>query len=334
MTSSQPAPASTPPTSTPPTTPPTAIWERFRQAGILILLVLCYIIFALTVPTFSSLDNLINGIALSAAINTIVAVGMTFVIISSGIDLSVGSIAALCAVIGADLIVNRGVPLLPAAIATLGIGGLAGAINGLLVARLRLASFVVTLGTMSFYRGLALTYTNGQPILNVPDNARDFFGGQLGILPVPVLIGVLVVLAGIAVLNYTKLGAYVTAIGGNEEAARLTGIPVVNYVTLTYIISGMLSALAALVLFAQLGAAEPIAGSGWELSAIAAAVVGGTRLSGGKGTIAGTLLGAVLLAMLQNVLTLLNVQSFYQLLVTGAIIIGAILVDRLLARPN
>jgi ribose transport system permease protein len=108
----------------------------------------------------------------------------------------------------------------------------------------------------------------------------------------------------------------------------------VNYVTLTYIISGMLSALAALVLFAQLGAAEPIAGSGWELSAIAAAVVGGTRLSGGKGTIAGTLLGAVLLAMLQNVLTLLNVQSFYQLLVTGAIIIGAILVDRLLARPN
>jgi ribose transport system permease protein len=308
MTSSQPAPTS--PTST----PPTAIWERFRQAGILILLVLCYIVFALTVPTFSSLDNLINGIALSAAINTIVAVGMTFVIISSGIDLSVGSIAALCAVIGADLIVNRGVPLLPAAIATLGIGGLAGAINGLLVARLRLASFVVTLGTMSFYRGLALTYTNGQPV--------------------PVLIGVLVVLAGIAVLNFTKLGAYVTAIGGNEEAARLTGIPVVNYVTLTYIISGMLSALAALVLFAQLGAAEPIAGSGWELSAIAAAVVGGTRLSGGKGTIAGTLLGAVLLAMLQNVLTLLNVQSFYQLLVTGAIIIGAILVDRLLARPN
>lgn len=307
---------------------PTAWFASLRQAGILAVLAAGFAIFSLTVPGFFSLDNLISGIALSAAIYAIVAVGMNFVIIAGGIDLSVGSIAALSAVVAADLMFRGLTPGLGVLVGLV-VGGLAGLVNGLLVARAKLAPFIVTLGTMSLYRGLALVYTNGQPVLSVPEPFKKAIGGQLGLLPIPVLIAFGLVALGGWALRYTKTGQYILAIGGNEEAVRLSGVDVQRYVTVTFIVCGLCSALASLVLIAQLGAAEPILGQGWELTAIASAVVGGTSLSGGRGNVVGALLGALLLSMLQNVLTLLNVQAFYQLLATGGIIIGAMFLDRL-----
>jgi len=301
--------------------------EQLREAGILAILLLGALIFSFTVPSFFSVDNAISGIGLSAAINTIVAIGLTYVIITGGIDLSVGSTAALSAVIGADLM-QRGLPAVLAVVAALAVGAVAGLVNGLLVTRVQLAPFIVTLGTMTFYRGLALSYTNGQPILSLPDNFKNVLGGNIAGFPIPLLVALLLVGAFTLLLKFTKTGQYILAIGGNAEAVRLSGINTSRYITLTYVISGVLAAFAALVLIAQLGAAEPILGSGWELSAIAASVVGGTSLSGGKGNVVGALLGALLLSMLQNVLTLLGVQAFYQLLATGLIIIGAMVIDR------
>jgi ribose transport system permease protein len=305
----------------------TTIIERLREAGILAILLLGAVVFSFTVPSFFSVDNAINGIGLSAAINTVVAIGLTYVIITGGIDLSVGSTAALSAVIGADLM-QRGLPVLLAVLVALAVGAVAGLINGLLVTRVQLAPFIVTLGTMTFYRGLALSYTGGQPILSLPDGYKRALGGDVLGLPIPLIAALLLVAAFTLILRYTKTGQYILAIGGNAEAVRLSGINTSRYITLTYVISGMLAAFAALVLIAQLGAAEPILGSGWELSAIAASVVGGTSLAGGKGNVVGALLGALLLSMLQNVLTLLGVQAFYQLLATGLIIIGAMVIDR------
>lgn len=305
----------------------TRVLQQLREAGILAVLLLGALIFSLTVPSFFTADNLISGIGLSAAINTIVAIGLTFVIITGGIDLSVGSTAALSAVIGADLM-QRGTPVLLAVLLALLVGAVAGLVNGLLVTRVKLAPFIVTLGTMTFYRGLALSYTNGQPILSLPDAFKGALGGTFLGLPIPLLIALLLVALGSLLLRSTKTGQFILAIGGNAEAVRLSGINVARYTTLTYILSGVMAAVAALVLIAQLGAAEPILGSGWELTAIAASVVGGTSLSGGKGNIVGALLGALLLSMLQNVLTLLNVQAFYQMLATGLIIIGAMVIDR------
>ncbi|GGK99526.1 ribose ABC transporter permease [Deinococcus radiotolerans] len=303
------------------------VLQQVREAGILAVLLLGALIFSFTVPSFFTVDNVISGIGLSAAINTVVAIGLTYVIITGGIDLSVGSVAALAAVIGADLM-QRGTPALLAVLIALAVGALAGLINGLLVTRVKLAPFIVTLGTMTFYRGLALSYTNGQPILSMPDGFKQALGGTVAGLPMPLVIAVLLVILGSLLLRYTKTGQYILAIGGNAEAVRLSGINVSRYTTLTYVISGVMAAVAALVLVAQLGAAEPILGNGWELNAIAAAVVGGASLSGGKGNIVGALLGALLLSMLQNVLTLLNVQAFYQMLATGLIIIGAMVIDR------
>ena len=304
-----------------------AVIERLREAGILVILLVGAVVFSLTVPSFFSVDNAITGIGLSAAINTIVAIGMTYVIMTGGIDLSVGSTAALSAVIGADLM-QRGLPPLLAVVAALAVGGAAGLVNGLLITRVQLAPFIVTLGTMTFYRGLALSYTNGQPILSLPDGFKTALGGTVVGLPIPLLVALVLVGAFTFILRYTKTGQYILAIGGNAEAVRLSGINTDRYITLTYVIAGMLAAIAALVLIAQLGAAEPILGNGWELSAIAASVVGGTSLAGGKGNVVGALLGALLLSMLQNVLTLIGVQAFYQLLATGLIIIGAMVIDR------
>lgn len=304
-----------------------AVIERLREAGILVILLVGAVVFSLTVPSFFSVDNAITGIGLSAAINTIVAIGMTYVIMTGGIDLSVGSTAALSAVVGADLM-QRGLPPLLAVVVALAVGGSAGLVNGLLITRVQLAPFIVTLGTMTFYRGLALSYTNGQPILSLPDGFKNTLGGTIGGLPIPLLVALVLVGAFTFILRYTKTGQYILAIGGNAEAVRLSGINTDRYITLTYVIAGMLAAVAALVLIAQLGAAEPILGNGWELSAIAASVVGGTSLAGGKGNVVGALLGALLLSMLQNVLTLIGVQAFYQLLATGLIIIGAMVIDR------
>ena len=297
-----------------------------RDAGVLIGLLLIVAVFSVLTPTFLSERNLINVLQQSS-INACIAVGMTLVIISGGIDLSVGPVAALAAVIAGSMML-AGVPPAAAAAAALLVGVGCGAINGAIVAFGGLQPFIVTLGTLSLFRALALIYTGGNPILGVPAAFRDVLNAHVGMLPVPVVLVAGISLLAWVILRKTPLGDYLLAVGGNEEAARVAGVPIAATKIAAYAISGFLAAVAALILVGRLGAAEPILGNLWELQAIAAAAIGGASLMGGKGSIVGTLLGAVILGAMSNGLTLLNVQAFYQLLATGLIILAAMLIDR------
>lgn len=306
--------------------------DNVRDAGTLIGLVVIFVFFASQSPIFLTEANLIN-ILQSSAINACIALGMTLVIIAGGIDLSVGPTAAVAAVFTATFMFD-GMPVIPAVLIGLGIGVLGGLINGLLISRAKLQPFIVTLGTLSLYRSIALIYTGGNPILSVPPEFRAFFNGRVGSIPVPVVIvGVVAVIIWV-ILRKTPLGEYMLAIGGNEEAARVSGVPVSLTKVSAYVISGFLAALAALILVGRLGAAEPILGNQWELDAIAAAAIGGASLMGGKGSIVGTVLGAIILGAMRNGLTLMNVQAFYQLMATGLIILLAMLIDRLTRGSN
>jgi ribose transport system permease protein len=297
-----------------------------RDAGTLIGLIVIFVAFALLSPTFLTERNLLN-ILQQSAINACVAVGMTLVIITGGIDLSVGPTAALSAVISASLLI-AGVSAPVAILVALVLGLACGIVNGLLVAVGGLQPFIVTLGTISLYRALALIYTGGNPVLGIPSAFRSIFNGSLIGIPTPVVIvGVVAVIATV-ILKRTAFGEYLLAVGGNEEAAHIAGVPIRLTKIAAYALSGLLAALASMILIGRLGAAEPILGNLWELDAIAAAAIGGASLMGGKGSIAGTLLGAVILGMMRNGLTLLNVQAFYQLLATGLIIILAMMIDR------
>jgi ribose transport system permease protein len=234
----------------------------------------------------------------------------------------------LAAVVSASLLM-AGLPVPLVLLSALAVGLACGFVNGALIAYGGLQPFIVTLGTLSLFRALALIYTGGNPVLGLPNEFRRLFASEILGLPVPVIVaGVLAIIATI-VLKKTPLGEYILAVGGNEEAARVSGVPIALTKVATYMISGGLASLAAIILMARLGAAEPILGNLWELEAIAAAAIGGASLMGGKGSVFGTILGAIVLGAMRNGLTLLNVQAFYQLLATGIIIILAMLVDRL-----
>jgi ribose transport system permease protein len=299
----------------------------WRDMGTLAGLIIMVAVFSSLSHVFLTERNIVN-ILQQSSINACIAVGMTLVIISGGIDLSVGPVAALAAVISASLLM-AGFPVPLVLASALAVGLLCGMVNGALIAYGGLQPFIVTLGTLSLFRALALIYTGGNPVLGLPNEFRRLFASEILGLPVPVIIaGVLAVLATV-VLKKTPLGEYILAVGGNEEAARVSGVPIERTKVITYMISGALASLAAVILMARLGAAEPILGNLWELEAIAAAAIGGASLMGGKGSIFGTILGAVVLGAMRNGLTLLNVQAFYQLLATGIIIILAMLIDRL-----
>ena len=299
---------------------------NIRDFGTLIGLVLMMAIFAVIGPGFLSERNLVNVLQQSS-INAFVAIGMTLVIISGGIDLSVGPTAALAAVLAAGLM-TTGVPVPLAILAGLLLGALCGAVNGALISFGGLQPFIVTLGTLSTYRALALIVTGGNPILGIPHAMRAVANGYLFGIPASVIVvAVVAILAGV-MLRRTPFGEYLLAVGGNEEASHIAGVPIALTKIGAYALSGTMAALAAMVLIGRLGAAEPILGNLWELDAIAAAAIGGASLMGGKGSIVGTLLGAIILGAMRNGLTLLNVQAFYQLLATGLIILFAMLLDR------
>ena len=297
-----------------------------RDAGTLIGLIAIVVIFGLLAPDFLSQRNLLN-ILQQSSINACLALGMTLVIISGGIDLSVGPTAAISAVITATMLV-AGVPVPLAILAGLAIGAICGLVNGVLVAYAGLQPFIVTLGTLSTYRAIALIYTGGNPVLGVPAGFRSLFNGSLLGLPIPVIMVAVVALLAWVLLKKTPLGEYLLAVGGNEEAAYVAGVPIAITKITAYVISGVLAALASMILVGRLGAAEPILGNLWELDAIAAAAIGGASLMGGKGSVIGTILGAIILGAMRNGLTLMNVQAFYQLLATGLIILVAMMIDR------
>ena len=301
-----------------------------RQLGTLSgLLGLIIALWALT-PHFLTISNLLN-VAEQATIIAIVAVGMTFVIITGGIDLAVGSVLAFSGVVMASML-HSDVPLPLALLTGLGIGLLCGLVNGLLITIGRLPPFIATLGMMSVARGAALMFTEGRPISGFSETFRSLATGEVLRIPTPVVIMVVVYIIAHFVLRRTKLGRYTYAIGGNEEAALLSGINVRVSKTIVYGIAGMLSGLAAILLTARLNSAQPIAGMNYELDAIAATVIGGTSLLGGEGTVTGTLIGALIMAVLRNGLNLLTVSSFLQQVVIGSVIILAVLIDMALKR--
>jgi len=299
---------------------------NLRDAGTLIGLFIIMVTFSFLSPVFFTVPNLLN-ILQQSSINALIALGMTMVIISGGIDLSVGPAAALSAVLGATLLAS-GVPVPLAILATLGVGALCGLFSGTLIAYAGLQPFIVTLGGLSLFRAIALIYTGGNPIFGIPLTFRSLINSDILGIPTPIVIVAVIALLLWTVMNKTPLGEYILAIGGNEEAARVAGVPVKRTKVTVYVLSGLLASLASLILIGRLGAAEPTIGSLWELDAIAAAAIGGASLMGGKGSIFGTLIGVIILGVLRNGLTLLNIQAFYQLLATGLIIIIAMLIDR------
>ncbi len=304
----------------------TRLRNVLRRFGIAIAFAILVVILSLLSGSFLTLSNLLN-IARQVSINAVIAAGMTFVILTGGIDLSVGSVLAFSGAVMAGVL-STGRPVLVCIVAGLVVGALLGLLNGIVITRGKVQPFIATLGLLTIGRGLTLVYTDGRPITGLPDAFVWLGAGEVARIPVPVIIMILVFLASYVILTQTVLGRYVYAIGGNEEAARLSGVNVGAYKTLAYAISGLLSAVSAVILTARLNSAQPTAGTGFELDAIAAVVLGGTTLAGGEGSITGTLLGAFIIGVINNGLNLLNVNAFYQQVVKGVVILLAVLLDR------
>ncbi|WP_410012716.1 ribose ABC transporter permease [Sodalis sp. C49] len=299
-----------------------------EQKSLIALLVLIAVVSSMS-ANFFSLNNLFN-ILQQTSVNAIMAVGMTLVILTAGIDLSVGSLLALTGAVAAS-VVGLEMNVMVAVGASLALGAAIGAITGLIVAKGRVQAFIATLVMMLLLRGITMVYTNGSPVNTGFSDTADAFGWfgigrPLGV-PTPVWIMAVVFLAAWYMLHHTRLGRYIYALGGNEAATRLSGISVDRVKVIVYALCGLLAALAGVIEVARLSSAQPTAGTGYELDAIAAVVLGGTSLSGGKGRIMGTLVGALILGFLNNGLNLLSVSSYYQMIVKAVVILLAVLVD-------
>jgi ribose transport system permease protein len=299
-----------------------------EQKSLIALLFLIVVVSFLN-PNFFTVDNILN-ILRQTSVNAIIAVGMTLVILTAGIDLSVGSVLALCGAFAASMIALE-VPVLIAVPTALFAGAALGAISGIIIAKGKVQAFIATLVTMTLLRGVTMVYTDGRPISTGFTDTADAFawfgtGYALGI-PVPVWLMVIVFAAAWYLLNHTRFGRYVYALGGNESATRLSGINVDRVKIGVYAICGMLAALAGIIVTSRLSSAQPTAGMGYELDAIAAVVLGGTSLMGGKGRIMGTLIGALIIGFLNNALNLLDVSSYYQMIAKAVVILLAVLVD-------
>jgi ribose/xylose/arabinose/galactoside ABC-type transport system permease subunit len=295
----------------------------FQRFGLLISFLLLCVGLSLLSDRFMTVGNWTN-ILRQSSINLIIAIGMTYVILTAGIDLSVGAVLALSTVVTADLL-QRGIPIMPTMILGLTIGGVLGLASGLLISRVKVPPFVATLGMMTVARGLALTYTQGRPITGLPDLFRTIGTGYLGPIPMPIIVAGAAFLAGYILLTRTRMGMNIYALGNNPVAAHYAGIATSNYTTFVYVLAGALAALAGMILVARLDSAQPTAGISYEFDAIAAVVVGGTSFAGGKGSLFGTLLGVLVISVLNNGLNLLNISSFYQPVVTGVVIALALL---------
>ena len=303
-----------------------------RANGILLALLVLVVVGAVLSPAFLTISNLAN-VARQASIVGIIGVGMTFVILTAGIDLSVGSIVGFAAITLASLMA-AGVTWPLAVMAALAAGAMVGALNGLGITKGRLQPFIMTLGMLVIARGVTMTITSGKPVPIGPaaaDIAWIANGNVLGV-PIPLILLALIAAAAWFVLRYTPFGRDVYAVGDNLEAARLAGISTNRTIFSVYVISGICAAVAALIIVARLTAGEPRQGEGLELDAIAIVVIGGTSLFGGEGGVIGTLVGAAIVAAMNNLLNLLHVSPFSQEIVKGLIILGAVLLERRAAR--
>ncbi len=304
----------------------------------LIFLILLMAVFAIVEPRFLTPVNLFN-IARQVSVTGLLAIGMTFVILTAGIDLSIGSLLAFAGLVAAavakgglsdrftvgDDAIGYGWPL--AALAAIMVGVIGGYLQGFAITRLRVPPFVVTLGGMSVFRGAALLFAAGGPISGFDAGFAWWGQGKIGPVPVPVILFVICAIAAHIVLTYSRFGRRVYAVGGNPEAARLSGLNVNGIICMVYVIMGFFAGLCAFVLSARLNSAEAVAGTGYELTVIASVVIGGTSLFGGVGTIFGTVIGSLLIGVLLNGLVILNVSSYIQQIIIGVIIVLAVAFD-------
>lgn len=299
-----------------------------EQKSLIALLFLILVVSFLN-PNFFTVDNILN-ILRQTSVNAIMAVGMTLVILTAGIDLSVGSVLALCGAFAASMIALE-LPVFVAVPVSLLAGACLGGLSGMIIAKGKVQAFIATLVTMTLLRGVTMVYTDGRPIstgfTDVADSFAWFGTGYMFGIPVPVWLMVIVFGLAWYLLNHTRFGRYVYALGGNESATRLSGINVDRVKIGVYAICGLMAALAGVIVTSRLSSAQPTAGMGYELDAIAAVVLGGTSLMGGKGRIMGTLVGALIIGFLNNALNLLDVSSYYQMIAKAVVILLAVLVD-------
>ena len=285
------------------------------------------IIMSLLSPRFLSFSNFLN-ISRQISVMAIIGVGMTFVILSAGIDLSVGSVVALSGIMIAFFVQKANLPIYIAVVGGLFISLAIGVLNGTLISKAKIPFFIVTLATMVIGRGLCFIITGGYPISQLGDGFQKIGRGYLTFLPVPVLIMLFVYIIAHIVLRHTSFGRYVYAIGGNEDASKLVGLSVDRIKIFIYGICGLCSGIGALILTSRMNSGDPNMGTGMELDAIAAAVIGGTSISGGKGWIWGTLIGAYIMGILNNGLNMLDVSAYYQMAIKGLVILIAVRLQR------
>ena len=300
------------------------IWNKYKREFVVLIatLAMC-VVFTVLNKNFLNYSNFLTVLQ-QMVLNGILAVGMMFTIITGGIDLSVGCTYAITGIVVASCTVNYGMNPFLAILVGILIGAVLGAFNGFLINQLKLQPFIATLGTMSLYRGIAYVVTGGVPVTNVPTSYRDIFNGIVfgGVRSYIIVMVVVFVIAHI-LLSKMRSGDYLYAVGGNEEAAKLSGVNVIKTKYIAYIFCGICAAIAGMIMLASLGSAEATAGQAYETNAIAAAAIGGTRMAGGKGTALGTFIGALMLAVLKVGMVVINVDSFWQFVVTGIIIIVA-----------
>ncbi len=306
---------------------------KTKEFSIFLGLVFLCLLLSLTTTTFLTRFNMAIVIRQVSFI-AIVALGQTLVLLTGGIDLSVGSIAGLSSILGTLLMTSAGIDPFLSTFLGIGTGFIFGLINGLFIAKLRLNAFIVTLAFGEAFAGMILVITKGYPVLNLPAAFTYLGQGMVGPFPVPVIIMTVLAIIMIIILHNTPFGRNIYAIGGNREAAALVGIKVENTIMIVYALSGTLSALAGLLLTSRMNAGQPTIGSSWVMPSVTAAIIGGTSLSGGEGTIIGTIIGAIFMGVLANGIVLLKISSYWERVIVGVVVILAIVIDLLRHRKR
>ncbi len=305
----------------------------YRELGVIAALAILVVVFSFSSEIFFTGNNLLN-ITRQISVNALIAIGMTFVIITGGIDLSVGSVISFVGIITASMMKDYNISVLGAVVIGILIGAVTGLINGVFVSFLNMPAFITTMGTMTILRGLGFIYTQGYPIYDLGKEFKLIGQGYIWIFPTPAIILLIVAVVAYFLLRKTVFGRHIYAIGGNPEASKFAGIKVRMVNVSVYVISGITAGIAAVVQASRIGSGLPTIGSGFELDAIAAVVIGGAAMTGGSGTILGTILGSIILGVLSNGLSLLDVDSYVMQVISGLVVILAVLIDQIRSRMS
>lgn len=301
------------------------IKDTLRNFSLLLVIIIMVIALWIVAPVFVSSKNILNVLR-QVSINGILATGMTFVILTGGIDLSVGSIIAVSSVIAGNTLA-KGQPMIVAILLSLAAGLVFGLFNGIMISRFNLPPFIATLASQTIGSGIALVYSDGKPFTITNAAFLEIGRGTWLNIPIPIWLLLMVCVCAFILLNFTTFGRYIFAVGGNEYSTKLSGINTQNIKMTAYIISGILASLSAMILSSRISSGQPTSGEGYELDAIAAVAIGGTSMNGGVGSLSGTVMGFIIIGIISNALTLLNVSSFYQKIVKGVIILVAVIMD-------